>query len=84
MGDTFKKLFELSTKLGFLKKIDSQYSFGPLALLLANNIRKEWFQNNVITSDLNVFLYNSHSSDNWQEGKNNYQLKQFIVDNSLL
>ncbi|XP_046658365.1 DNA polymerase subunit gamma-2, mitochondrial isoform X1 [Homalodisca vitripennis] len=71
MSEHLRKILELSTKLGFFKMVESNnvktISFGPLAILLANNIHNEWFRSNVINSELNTFLYESNPDHTWQE-----------------
>lgn len=70
MNNALKRVLDLSVKHGFLKSNSNLKSceFGPLALLLANNIRNQWVQSNIINTDLNVFLYESQQQQSWQSG----------------
>jgi len=70
MNDQRRKIINLLSKTGYLKNSQASDSsrhlqFGPLALLVANNFRNEWFRMNVVNTDLHVSLYDSQHT-HWQ------------------
>lgn len=80
MSTSLKPILDYLYNCGFLKTSSSIFDglhFGPLGVILANNIKKEYINSNVRKTDFPTYYYEGHPKNLWQEGK-----LSFLICNS--